>query len=311
MDADLTALEWLKACAAPHVPRVHIFQRVDLAVERIRQYLVRGVVPLVVVGPGLLAQSRDASLLERLRALSPEVRVLAFVTAGQHDGPISDYDGLVERPSSLSSDPEQWSAHDSLAGALRRSLGEFAGASARAEPPPPAFRASLDRLREVSDRMRDPSGRHDVLSLVLEYAASQFARVAIFMIRADTAVGMARRGFDTAEGPGPAGLEELELSTGELPEPFATALAARRGACGPLGLREGEVARWLGTDTPLEAYVGPIESGDCVAALLYADHLPEQRPIGDTAALEVVLHEAGLALDRAVLERALADSGRA
>jgi hypothetical protein len=42
-----------------------------------------------------------------------------------------------------------------------------------------------------------------------------------------------------------------------------------------------------------------------VVALLYADNLPESKPFGDTSALEVVLHHAGLALDRAALERAL------
>ena len=66
---------------------------------------------------------------------------------------------------------------------------EFAGVTPRPQvPPPPAFRASLDQLREVSDRMRDPSGQQDVLSLVLEYASAQFARVAVFMLRGDTAV---------------------------------------------------------------------------------------------------------------------------
>jgi len=54
--------------------------------------------------------------------------------------------------------------------------------------------------------------------------------------------------------------------------------------------------------------VAPIESGDRVVALLYADNLPAEQPIGDSSALEVVLHEAGLALDRAVLERALAEA---
>ena len=42
-----------------------------------------------------------------------------------------------------------------------------------------------------------------------------------------------------------------------------------------------------------------------MAALLYADNAVTRRPLGDTSALEVILHEGGLALDRAVLERAL------
>jgi len=58
----------------------------------------------------------------------------------------------------------------------------------------------------------------------------------------------------------------------------------------------------------LADFVAPIESGERVVALLYADNLPGGERIGDTSALEVVLHEAGLALERAVLERALAEA---
>ena len=61
---------------------------------------------------------------------------------------------------------------------------------------------------------------------------------------------------------------------------------------------------------PKEAYVAPIHSGGRVAALLYADDLPEGRPLGDTSSLTVVLREAGLALDRALEERALAETTR-
>ena len=64
----------------------------------------------------------------------------------------------------------------------------------------------------------------------------------------------------------------------------------------------------LGKGIPKEAYIAPIHSGSRVAALLYADDLPEGRPLGDTTALAIVLHEAGLALDRALLERALAEA---
>jgi hypothetical protein len=63
----------------------------------------------------------------------------------------------------------------------------------------------------------------------------------------------------------------------------------------------------LGSAAPEEAYVAPIESGDRVVALLYGDNLPDERPIGDTTALEIVLLEAGLALDRALLERTLSE----
>jgi hypothetical protein len=44
----------------------------------------------------------------------------------------------------------------------------------------------------------------------------------------------------------------------------------------------------LGNSIPEEAYVAPIESGEHIVALLYADNLPSGEPIGDTSALEVV-----------------------
>ena len=64
----------------------------------------------------------------------------------------------------------------------------------------------------------------------------------------------------------------------------------------------------LGDAEPSQAYVAPLESGGRVVALLYADNLPEDGPLQGTEALEVVLHEAGLALDRAALERQLAEA---
>ena len=69
------------------------------------------------------------------------------------------------------------------------------------------------------------------------------------------------------------------------------------------------LASQIGDREPAQAYVAPISSGGQVVALLYADNLPGAEPIGDTSVIEIALHEAGLALERALLKRALAQVG--
>ena len=64
----------------------------------------------------------------------------------------------------------------------------------------------------------------------------------------------------------------------------------------------------LGPIQPREVFIAPIESGGEVAAMLYGDTVIGDPPMGDASTVEVVLHQAGLALDRALLERALADA---
>jgi hypothetical protein len=79
-------------------------------------------------------------------------------------------------------------------------------------------------------------------------------------------------------------------------------------ASGPQDAGDQRLAELLGSEVPEQAYVAPIESGQRVVALVYVDNLPTGKPLGDTTVLEIVLYEAGLALERAVLERARADS---
>ena len=59
----------------------------------------------------------------------------------------------------------------------------------------------------------------------------------------------------------------------------------------------------LGGDRPSEVFVGPLISEGRVVAVLYGDNLPEQKPIGDTESLEIFLSQAGLAMEKALLER--------
>ena len=127
------------------------------------------------------------------------------------------------------------------------------------------------------------------------------------MLRDDEVMGMAESGMARAGGPEGEAIRELVLFRPRLPALFEQALGTRRGVRGPLSPSEDrELLDRLGGGIPREAYAAPIESGGSPVALVYGDNLPVDGPIGDTTALEIVLHEAGLALDRASLELALA-----
>ena len=61
----------------------------------------------------------------------------------------------------------------------------------------------------------------------------------------------------------------------------------------------------LGGDRPKEVYTGPIVTDGKVVAVLYGDNLPDNHAIGDTMALDIFLSQAGVAMERALLERRL------
>ena len=319
IDHDLASLEWLKAALAPAHPRVHIFQRSDQGIARIRQYLARGDTPLVVLSAEAPADpvsgARDASeIIRRLKLQAPRMPVFLVIRAGDPALEVGSDGTLVKPNPTQLADPRCAGDRQQLAMALGDSLREqlTRGSAPNASTAPRRDGGmspeQLARLRAASARLRDPGSKGDVLSLALRFAGESFARVAIFMVRDEQAIGIAQLGLPKAGGPGDAGISEVVVPHRE-PAWFRRVLDGRnavRGAPGDEG--DQRLAVLLGNTIPTEAYVAPIESSDRVIALLYADNLPGGEPLGDTAALEVLLHEAGMALDRAVLERALAEA---
>jgi hypothetical protein len=174
---------------------------------------------------------------------------------------------------------------------------------------PSARPDAIAQLRETSARIREGAGRGEVLAQVLGFAAQHFSRVALFGVRGDRAVGVAQVGLARAGGPDDAALRELSLGSRE-PAWFRRVIEERRPVrAAPSDNGDHRLAVLLGNEIPGEVYVAPIVTGDRVAALLYADNLPAQEPIGDTSALEVLLDAAGIALDRALIERTLTRNG--
>ncbi len=324
IDRDLVVLEWVKNALVPLGLRTHIFPRSELAIQRIRQYFARGEMPLVVLTsetpPDPVSGARDwAEIAARLRAQVPQLSLLLVSSADAVVSPANERaipDAVATRPPlSVLADERAREKRDKFGEELR---GAALRAIARPAPPRPALTHAREvddpmrSLREWSARLRDPASPSEVLRIVLEFAARHFDRAVIFWLRDGEAQATAQIGLPAAGGPDDAALRELCLPA-DAPTCFRKVLASRA----PLRLvpeEAGDLALTarFGTATPPDLYVGPVESGGEIVALLYADNAVTRRPLGDTSALEVILHEGGLALDRAVLERALeeVESGR-
>jgi hypothetical protein len=324
IDPDLQALEWVKSVLATRFGRIHIFQRSDTGVARIRQYLGRAERPVVLLstrapGDPLTGASDAADLVRRLKLLAPQMPILWLKDRGA-EPPIGgeSADGVVARPPVRRlTDRAGWAELEAEAASLRMQLAPWTHPEASAVQPLVARPASgaarggaspLQQLERVSARLRDPATRGEVLTRVLEFASGLFSRVAIFMLRDDVIVGMAQAGLARAGGPGDDELRGLCMPANDsawLRTAIETGEAVRAA---PSNAGDHRLLAMLGTGIPKQAYVAPVHSGGRVAALLYADDLPDTKALGDSTALAIVLHEAGLALDRALLERALAQA---
>ncbi len=317
IDRDLVQLEWMKSALAPLGMRIHIFPRTELAIQRIRQYFARGENPLVVLTsdtpPDPVSGARDwAEIAARMRAQVPQLPLLLVSTAGVAVSPVNERavpDAVATRPPlSVIVDERAREKREAFAAELRDAALRSLASPVPARPRSVSQREVSDplrSLREWSARLREPASPGEVLRILLEFAGRHFDRSAIFWVRDGEAQAVAQLGLPSAGGPDDTALRELCLSIDE-PGCFRKVCTSRA----PLRIEPGEpgdlalVAR-LGPATPAELYLAPIESSGEVVALLYADNAVTQRPLGDTSALEVLLHEGGLALDRAVLERAL------
>jgi hypothetical protein len=224
-------------------------------------------------------------------------------------------DGVVARPPVRRlTDRAGWAELEAEAASLRVQLAPWTHPEASPVQPlvdrsaagSPRAGASLQQLERVSARLRDPATRGEVLTRVLEFAAEIFSRVAIFMLRDDVIVGMAQAGLARAGGPGDDELRGLCMPANDSAWLCAAIETGEAVRAAPSNAGDHRLAAMLGSSTPKQAYVAPIHSGGRVAALIYADDLPQVEALAATTALAIVLHEAGLALDRALLERALA-----
>jgi len=169
----------------------------------------------------------------------------------------------------------------------------------------------ISQLRGMLEELNNPSLGGEIILLVLRFAAEFMNRAVVLLVKKDAIQGLGQFGIEDRDGSADARIRNLRIPRGE-PSLFAPVLETRFPLKG-----EADDSRWtqvflgqLGDARPAEVFVGPIVSEGKVVAVLYGDNLPEEKPIGDTDSLEIFLSQAGIAMEKALLQRRLQDQIR-
>jgi hypothetical protein len=160
----------------------------------------------------------------------------------------------------------------------------------------------LHLLRGMLQELTNPSLGGGIILLVLRFASELMNRAVIFLVKEQEIVGLGQFGIDS-ESMADARVRRMKIPRHE-PSAFSAVLDERT----PRRLAPGD-GRWdsylqeqLGGGGPEEIFLGPIISEGKVVAVLYGDNLPEKKAIGETESLEIFLSQAGLAMEKALLE---------
>jgi CheY-like chemotaxis protein len=166
-------------------------------------------------------------------------------------------------------------------------------------------------LRGMLEELNNPSLGGGIILLVLRFASEFMNRAVIFIVKKDEVAGLGQFGISDREGNADSRIRNMRIPREE-PSLFTRVIDAQM----PTKLQPDD-SKWnlylleqLRGGVPREVFVGPIVSEGKVVAVLYGDNLPENRAIGDTESLEIFLSQAGLAMEKALLQRRLKDRGQ-
>jgi hypothetical protein len=105
MDPDVGVLEWVKNALSDSFDRIHVFQRTEQGLARIRQYLIRGELPIVLISlevevDPLSGIQSLTDFVKRLKVQAARLTVLGLIEEGQQPRPAStgSFDDFLVRP---------------------------------------------------------------------------------------------------------------------------------------------------------------------------------------------------------------------
>jgi len=186
------------------------------------------------------------------------------------------------------------------------------------EPAKEEFRAKIETeesskqlktLKSMFDELRFPTATAEVTLLILRYASEVVNRAILFMAKKDEVRGLGQFGIELASGVSPDKVvRNIRVPLSE-PSLFRNVIESRRTYLGPLEASQQNSyfvneAGGLKPDTVLAI---PLIVDGKIALIVYGDNLPDQKPIRGVETLEIFMNQAGMALEKALLQRKLTE----
>jgi CheY-like chemotaxis protein len=162
----------------------------------------------------------------------------------------------------------------------------------------------LHLLKGMLQELNDPALGGGIILLVLRFASELMNRAVIFLVKETEVVGLGQFGIQL-DGES----ADIRIRQMRFPRQAPSILTDAINGMEPVRARPSAnewdryLVNQLGGITPQEAFLGPILSEGKVVALIYGDNAPDMNPVGDTESFEVFLSQAGLAMEKALVER--------
>jgi len=161
-------------------------------------------------------------------------------------------------------------------------------------------------LKGMLQELASPLLGGGIILLTLRFASELMNRAVIFDVRDNSLVGLGQFGLDSVTDQADAMVRKMRLQV--TPDSVLHQVLTRKVAIkAQLGSCETDVRLrdQLGGAEASESFFGPLVSEGKVVAILYGDNLPQHKLIGDVDAFEVFLSQAGMAMEKVLLERRL------
>jgi hypothetical protein len=170
----------------------------------------------------------------------------------------------------------------------------------------PSERKDISSLKALTQELRFPNSVSEITLLILRFASDIFQRGILFMVGDTEIVGLGQFGLDIYRPD--EKIREIILLLEESPF-FNKIVVGKRPYKGIIEKDKGtvEMMSEIGEGWPDEIALFPIIADQRVVALLYCDNLITGEKISETEGLEIFIDQAGLALEKTLLERRLQD----